>query len=289
MPVAPRQPSSEAYTLLTRSAPVLSAAMLRVADAVARKKPTDDAVDALGSVLAQTLSLSDMLGRRRTVLWARTLGFEMSDAGAVDVLPRVPFTEAIDDLASRHPLLAASRAEVEAVYAGHGFTLAKTSEVEIVARVQQAILEALRAGQSTYDASAVIESMGDWTRSYAETVYRNNVSTAYSAGMDRQLEDPDVRAVIVALRYTTAGDVDVRESHRKMDGTIAPPEHPIWDSRTPPCGHKCRCGRDFMSREDLRREGLITSLGAVAVRIPNPGTGPDPGFGGRATARIYVR
>lgn len=241
----------------------------------------------LGEVIEQNLALADMMGRRRTVAWAKSRGFEAAEQGAVDVLPRVPFAEAIDDLASRHPLLAAGRAEVEAVYAGHGFALAGQVEVELVARVQQALVEALRVGSSPNDAIAVVESMGDWTRAYAETVYRNNVSAAYSAGIDRQLEDPAVRQVIVALRYTTAGDVDVRATHRMMDGTIAPPEHPIWNSRTPPCGHNCRCGRDFLSREDVGMEGLVNSIGAVQVRIPNPHVEPDPGFGGRPVARIY--
>lgn len=284
-----RQPSAEIETLLKRRAPVLADAVLRVAEDAARNRDRSESVEALAIVLAQTLAISDMLGRRRTVVWARTRGFEMAEPGAVDVLPRVPFQEAIDDLASRHPLLAAGRAEVEAVYAGHGFTLARASDLEIVERVQKAIVEALKVGRSGFDVAETIEGLGDWSRAYAETVYRNNVGAAYSAGIDRQLEDPAVRTVIVAMRYSTAGDVDVRESHRKMDGTIAPPEHPIWNSRTPPCGHKCRCGRDFMSREDLRREGLITSLGGVAVRIPNPGVGPDPGFGSRPAARIYSR
>lgn len=284
-----RQPSAEIETLLKRRAPVLADAVLRVAEDAARNRDRSESVEALALVLTQTLALSDMLGRRRTVVWAGSRGFEMAEPGAVDVLPRVPFQEAIDDLASRHPLLAAGRAEVEAVYAGHGFTLARASDLEIVERVQRAIVEALRIGRSGGDTAEIIEGLGDWSRAYAETVYRNNVTTAYSAGIDRQLEDPDVRAVITALRYTTTGDVDVRESHRKMDGTVAPPEHPIWNSRTPPCGHGCRCARDFMSREDLKREGLITSLGAVAVRIPHPQVGPDPGFGGRPVARIYSR
>jgi SPP1 gp7 family putative phage head morphogenesis protein len=289
--VAARQPSREVQTLFNRSARVLTERVHAcVASAVRHQGAVGDRERALlAKALGQAFTLADLIARRRTLLWARSKGAEFAAEGGTDVLPLVPFQEAIDDITARMPVLASSAAEVAAVYEAHGFTLAGVSDLAIVERVRDAIADALRAGRGQMDAVKVIEDLGDWSRAYAETVYRNNVGLAYSAGIDRQLEDPDVRAVIVALRYTTAGDVDVRPKHRAMDGTIAPPEHPIWNSRTPPCGHGCRCGRDFMSREDVRREGLMGSMGTVQVRIPNPSVSADPGFGGRPAAEIYAR
>jgi SPP1 gp7 family putative phage head morphogenesis protein len=142
-------------------------------------------------------------------------------------------------MASRFPVLAQSREEVIAAYQAHGFALARASDLDIVQKVQAAVTEALAVGRAGFDAGNLIAELGDWPRFYAETVYRNNVGHAYSAGIDQQMQDPDVRAVIPALMYATTGDVDVRPTHRLMHGTIAPPEHPIWNQRTPPCGHNC--------------------------------------------------
>lgn len=289
MTVATRQPSAEAQTLFDRRAHALHEALMTLVVRVVRGGDRNAALNALARELAENMALADLLGRRRSVLWARARGAEFADQAGPDILPRVPFQEAIDDITSRLPVLAKSAEEVQAVYAAHGFTLAQAADLQVVQDVQAAIAEALRVGRGAFDASAIIQDLAGVTRQRAETILRNNVGNAYSAGMDRMLEDPDVRSVIVALRYTTAGDVDVRPNHRAMDGTVAPPEHPIWSQRTPPCGHNCRCGRDFLSREDVRRMGLMRTDGTVQPYIPHPSVGPDPGFGGRPSARMYLR
>jgi len=43
------------------------------------------------------------------------------------------------------------------------------------------------------------------------------------------------------LRYETAGDERVRESHRSLDGTVRPVDDPFWDTYYPPNGWRCRC------------------------------------------------
>ena len=43
------------------------------------------------------------------------------------------------------------------------------------------------------------------------------------------------------LRYETAGDERVRQSHRVLDGTIKPVNDPFWNTHAPPLGWGCRC------------------------------------------------
>lgn len=43
------------------------------------------------------------------------------------------------------------------------------------------------------------------------------------------------------LRYVTAGDERVRESHRVLDGLQRPMNDPIWNDIYPPNGWRCRC------------------------------------------------
>lgn len=43
------------------------------------------------------------------------------------------------------------------------------------------------------------------------------------------------------LKYVTANDERVRESHRALDGIVRPFNDPFWHSHTPPIGYGCRC------------------------------------------------
>ncbi|MBV6442742.1 MAG: hypothetical protein EPGJADBJ_04466 [Saprospiraceae bacterium] len=43
------------------------------------------------------------------------------------------------------------------------------------------------------------------------------------------------------LKYETAGDERVRQSHRSLDGTVRPVDDPFWDIYYPPNGWNCRC------------------------------------------------
>lgn len=43
------------------------------------------------------------------------------------------------------------------------------------------------------------------------------------------------------LKYVTAHDERVRDSHRILDGIILPVDHPFWNTHYPPLGWGCRC------------------------------------------------
>lgn len=51
----------------------------------------------------------------------------------------------------------------------------------------------------------------------------------------------DEKKLFPNLKYKTAGDKLVRDSHRALEGTIAPIDSPFWDKYYPPNGYRCRC------------------------------------------------
>lgn len=195
--------------------------------------------------------------------------------------------EAISDLLEREPVLATVEEEVREAYRRRAFTLVRATEFEVVKRVQQAIAQGLQVGVSAADGAALVQELGDWSAAYAETVWRTNATTAYSAGRLRQAST-DPTGTIVALEYQTAGDVDVRSNHRAANGVIGAPDDPVWGPLSPALGFNCRCSLRPVGHPEAKRRGLLLADGSVRpAKIPQ-GAGRDPGFvGSRPDVLIY--
>ena len=225
--------------------------------------------------LGELMALGDLLGRRRLLLEANSLktgqDFELMDLhdlqrafmdpklasfallpGSELVLfatelatavPKVPFKDAIRDLTRRDPRLASSAAEVSQIYAEHGFAAVHASSDVILERVRQQIASVM-AGSNVADVIAVVQALEGWTRNYAGTVVRTNLTTAYAAGRWEQLKDPDVRQTIPALRYVSVQEPwdpktkrGTRPNHRAAHGFVAAPDDPAWKDLAPPLGY----------------------------------------------------
>ena len=99
-------------------------------------------------------------------------------------------------------------------------------------------------------ASKVIQQLGDFTRSYANTVYRTNLNTAYTAGRFQQAQEPGVRTVLPAMERWEIMDSAVRrgrpidgpkggtkENHAAAHGLVAATTDPIWNRVASPSGY----------------------------------------------------
>lgn len=231
------------------------------------------------------LTFANLLARRRVLLQVDTGVFGFA-AGEVPPWTRADFKpeEAIRDLVSREPRLAKTAEEVAELYRKeHAFALAWSAEKEITKRVQKEVARALREGKPEPSAVTAIRAIGDWTRAYANTVYRTNVVTAFEAGNQRQAEEPEVAAVAPAFRFTATLDADVRPNHAAAHGLIAGVNDPVWGRFSPPLGYNCRCSRNLVSRFELKRLGLLRQDGSVKPFYPRSfrNAHPDPGFGFR--------
>lgn len=200
----------------------------------------------LADLIANSQALADAYGRRRIMLEtaairkrepAPTLQLDLrSSAGPID--PGDTFGGALDAVLARDPVLARTRSEIRAAYSKeHGFALIRSSKIEITKAVQKAVTKAIVAGESVDDAAKMIEKLGPFSRAYAETVYRTNVTTAYTAGRFRQARDPVVADVVKAMRYEAINDSVTRPAHAKLDGLIAAVDDPIWQKIAPPNGY----------------------------------------------------
>lgn len=97
---------------------------------------------------------------------------------------------------------------------------------------------ATAVGRSDYDAyasSRLARFNGDWL----ETEYRLGVA---NTEMAIKWQDFQERAdVLPFLRYVTAKDERVRQSHAILHGVTLPIDDPFWDEYMPPNGYNCRC------------------------------------------------
>lgn len=297
--VKPAQEELEA--LLYHATPQYRAAINRLAGSYLSNDPMEHqrALDSLRGLLTRTMILGDLLGRRRLLLElnrreaARTAiapmqtmqTFAAGEPTTTPTIPHVPFEEAIDDLLTREPVLAQNYQQVQQVYERHGFALARSTDLVTTRRVQKVIADYMREGKEPPRTLDELKAAGfeDFAPSYAETVYRTNLNTAYTDGRMRQAEDPDFRAVIGAFEFVTAGDGDVRDNHAAADGLIAATDDPIWQTFAPPAGYRCRCALRAVDRDELESLGLVNkATGQIIQRRPANFSNafPDPGWVG---------
>lgn len=265
----------------------------------AQRKAMSDFTD----MIRFTQQHADLLGRRRMFLELDAVPRESAEAARVirrlpvhrriiyadpverpsppppgdntPLLPNVSFRQAVDDLVAREPRLAPSADEVAAVYSReHGFALARAAQVQVTEAVQRIIRAAFGAGVSRTEGiariaeTALLQGTEAFSRGYAETVYRTNLATAFTAGRFQQAADPDISQVLPAFTYRAIKDSAVRrgrpedngENHLALDGLTAATASAIWQTYAPPNGYNCRCQLRMKSIFELRREGVIQNF-----------------------------
>ena len=255
----------------------------------------------LATLLASTMGLADMLGRRRLLLEVdKRQGRKVQYAASTvtPLVPKVPFREAIKNLAARDSRLARSAADVSKLYSQeHAFAMARSASLKLTERVQEILVkqmqrggDALGAQRRIVKASEVMQASKPFTLAYATTVYRNALSSSYTAGRFRLAQDPDVADYVLGFRFDATGDSDTRPNHMAGDGFMAATDDPVWMTRAVPLGHNCRCALVVQTRDDFKAARLLDKHGKVKPakdRMPS-GWAPDPGFGqGRPDLRLH--
>ena len=248
----------------------------------------DRRIERLGRRLGAMLAAADLLGRRRLLLELRAAGLtegESEVTGAQFVAtPVVPPLEGIEDILSRHPVLAEGWEATAAAWQERGFALARSANLTVTKNVRDEILRFLRGGVGVDVAQASIvrqlETQGTrFTRAYAETVFRTVTSSAYQAGRATQAQRPAVMRVASGWRYQATLDSDVRDNHKAGDDFIAHTQDPIWATLAPPNGFNCRCAVELTPTSLMVELGLSHEDGSLRQLQQAPaGFVPDPGF-----------
>lgn len=250
---------------------------------------------AIGEVLGATLTLKDTAaavsrsGENLRADRSHMLAFAETEQ---NLIPRVTFEEAVQDMIDRTPAtirVAAERtgARIAELYSsGKVVAFAKAAEESVTKAAQDFIVRALREGIAEREAGrGLVMSVEKarrfsepWSESYAKTVFRTNLNTAVTAGKFRQSQDPVVKAIAPAFRYDAVGDADTRPNHNALDGMVLRTDNPAWVKYAPPNGYQCRCSLILMNRFELRASGHLNENGTVKEsNIPADG-GPDEGF-----------
>jgi len=211
-----------------------------------------------------------------------------------EIVPRVAFVEAIQDLQSRDPFGAEELERfglaVEDAYAPfrepsgelfypHSFSAARALDEEVATRVRDRIAQGMAEGHSTPAIVADLSSTWDWPKSYASTVTRAAVATATTAGRFVEGERVAAAGIPVGFVYMATRDSNVRrgrpedhgENHLALDGLRARVDDPVWDSFSPPLGFGCRCSLSPIVGSEVP-EGFVS--------VPNAARAA-PGFGHR--------
>lgn len=240
-------------------------------------------------LIAQTITFSRTLGRLNILAaYDAATGAKSSPAAAILETTRTPFRadvsfdKMLESFASREPRLAIGYESVQQAYSeSHVFAVAKSTTLELTMTVQDRLSRAIVTSEGLASTSKAIEEIGDWTSSYAEVVYRTNLSNAYNAGMMLQAKDPDVSAVFVALEFQAIQDSATRPNHAAAHGLVAGTYDPVWQRFTPPLSYQCRCALSPVSRFELSDRGLFRNGQVIPYYPPNFAQAhPDPGFGG---------
>jgi SPP1 gp7 family putative phage head morphogenesis protein len=149
------------------------------------------------------------------------------------------------------------------------------AEHDAVQGIKDALGEALKNGETFKDFQAriadIIAAQG-WKGDRIETIFRNNLQTAYAAGRYAKMQQ--VRRARPYWQYITVGDERVRPSHAILHERVFPADHEFWAENYPPNGHRCRCAVRTLSARQVEKEGL-----EVETDMPGDGMWTDPKTG----------
>ena len=206
----------------------------------------------------------------------------------------LPFEEAMAYWADRVPLTADEIAGIAGSVRERAFMVARVSSMDIIEDLHTAVEKALADGETLADFAARLdrimavrgwEGLAPW---HLETVFRNNIQTAYTVGRYNQMIGS--KKNFPYWEYDAVNDTATRPTHRALEGKIFPADSPFWDTWYPPNGHRCRCSVNPVHRYVAEEEGLTVETDdptggliepmdpASGVRMPARPLIPDPGW-----------
>lgn len=195
----------------------------------------------------------------------------------------VNFEEAIAALRRRVPMTDEQFAALEEAEREYAFTVAGVAELDVVADVYEAIERAVEDGTTFEDFEVDVggQLSGAWggeDPARLETVFRNNVQTAYNAGRYESATAPAVADERPYWRYDSIVDADTTEICLACNGVVLPADHPWWRTHYPPCHHRCRAMVTTLTQRQAERDGITDSPPDIRAMT---GFGKAPTDGGR--------
>jgi hypothetical protein len=254
---------------------------VRYALAVGKRK----LAEGVGAVASGDLPQPPQAFARRTSI--------MESGILAGILPQ----EAIDFLRSLSTSGIDPAALLPAINGRSAFTLALTTDAEILERVKNVIIEKLESGDVGNGAQAVQEvldaaGLTPTSNGYAATVFRTNAMSAYNAAAQQALNE-EIDSFPV-WRYSNPDDSRSRPHHAEKNGNYYPSTVAFEDVRGREIGDvaNCRCVQVpvlFLDWEELRASGARIADGypdvvmesAVPLREMKDASGHEHAADGR--------
>lgn len=102
----------------------------------------------------------------------------------------------------------------------------------------------------------------DYNENYLRTEFETAETSCRRASEWQEFkENADI---MPNLKYVTAGDERVRESHRILDGVVKPINDPFWLRNYPPNGYRCRCYAEQTDEPETPATPIVTIPDAFA-------------------------
>ena len=193
-------------------------------------------------------------------------------------LTPLPFDEAIEAFTGLVPMRAEEFYALAEEARASAFTVAHVTKMDVLVDMHKAVEKAMRDGETLADfrdrTDDIFQARGwatppEFTPWRMETIFRNNVQTAYNAGRYKQMVDQKER--FPYWEYDAVGDSDTTDLCKDLDGRIYPADDPFWDTYYPQNHHKCRSSVNAVHKHIMEEEGLT-------VETEMPGELPAEGW-----------
>ena len=207
-----------------------------------------------------------------------------------------PFQEQIDFLKSKLNLPSERYDDIRKSAHDRAFMVAGAAKADLLNDLHDAINKAAEGesmGKFRKRFDEIVKRNGweGWTGSGSKkgrdwrtkVIYQTNLTTSYSAGRYKQLNDPDLRKVRPYWKYIHNETVaHPRPLHVSWSGLVLHADDPWWQTHFPPNGYGCRCYVQAVRESEFKGEkapdnGTYTHIDSRGNKheVPN---GIDFGF-----------
>lgn len=151
------------------------------------------------------------------------------------------------------------------------FTVSSLDKVELIKKVLSDVERGLEKFEdfNKWKDSLDPDFYSQFGEGRLKTIYRTNMSTAYTNGI---LEKTKVSEVATKYAFQAILDDETRDNHRACDGIVLPVNDPFWKTHTPPLGYNCRCTLIPLNEENEVEDNINPN-------IPASEKTADKGFG----------
>ena len=180
---------------------------------------------------------------------------------------RFPVVEDAIATLNKSPVISAADFRETAEYARRGaFAITGELSDDTLGKIRDALTDNIQRGlnrQAFVDTvqSLFVEGSG-LSDARLKMVFRDNVGTALSNGMERSLANAVVADAFPYRRYRATHDNRARQTHRDLEklglnGTaVYRADDPVWEMFRPPWDYGCRCAWSPISVQEAARLGV---------------------------------